>query len=65
MGPVVLAPGTEILNQVLHKEGVKNGNNLREGLNGKKRFRFCPNEGGGGLPMPDFWPFFKKCIFGQ
>ena len=41
---------------------------LREGLNGNKTFSFghCPNEGGGGLPMPEFFgPLFEKCIFGQ
>ena len=40
---------------------------VREGLNGKKTFSFghCPNEGGGCTHARIFWPFFKKCIFGQ
>ena len=39
---------------------------VREGLNGKKTFSFghCPNEGGS-THARIFWPFFKKCIFGQ
>ena len=34
---------------------------IREDINGKKTFSFgnCPNEGGWGLPMPEFFgPFF-------
>ena len=40
---------------------------LREDLNRKKTFSFghCPNEGGGSIHARIFWPFFKKCIFGQ
>ena len=40
---------------------------IREDINEKKMFCFghCPNEGGGVYPCPNFWPFFKKCIFGQ
>ena len=40
---------------------------IREDIDEKKTFSFghCPNEGGGIYPCPNFWPFFKKCIFGQ
>ena len=40
---------------------------VREDMNTKKTFSFrhCPIEGGGVYPCPSFWPFFKKCIFGQ
>ena len=39
---------------------------LREDINEKKTFSFghCPNEGGS-THARIFWPFFKKCIFGQ
>ena len=36
--------------------------NIREVINRKKK---RPNEGRGDYPCPNFWPFFKKCIFGQ
>ena len=40
---------------------------IREDINEKKTFSFghCPNEGGGSTHARIFWPFFKKCIFGQ
>ena len=42
---------------------------LREGLNGKKRFLSGINRmrgvGGRSTHAQIFWPFFKKCIFGQ
>ena len=38
---------------------------LREGLNEKKTFSFghCPNDGGGGLPMPEFFGFLFRSAF--
>ena len=38
---------------------------LREGVNGKKTFSFghCPNYGGGGLPMPEFFGPFSRSAF--
>ena len=39
--------------------------NVREGVNGKKTFSFghCPNDGGGGLPMPEFFgPLFRSAF---
>ena len=36
---------------------------LREDINGKKTFSFghCPNDGGGGLPLPEFFgPLFRR-----
>ena len=39
---------------------------VREDINGKKRFLSgIARMRGGGLPIPEFLPFFKKCIFGQ
>ena len=40
---------------------------LREGFTKKSccSFGFCPNEGGGGGPCPNFLSPFHKCIFGQ
>ena len=38
---------------------------LREGVNAKKTFSFghCPNDGGGGLPMPEFFgPLFRSAF---
>ena len=38
---------------------------LREGVNGKKTFSFghCPNDGGGGLPRPEFFgPLFRSAF---
>ena len=41
--------------------------NVREDINWKKTFSFghCPNDGGGSTHARIFWPFYKKCIFGQ
>ena len=38
---------------------------VREGVNGKKAFSFghCPNDGGGGLPMPEFLALFLEVHF--
>ena len=39
--------------------------NVREDINGKKTFSFghCPNDGGGGLPMPKFFgPLFRSAF---
>ena len=38
---------------------------IRESLNGKKTFSFgdCPNEGGGGLPMPEFFGPLSRSSF--
>ena len=39
--------------------------NVREDINGKKTFSFghCPNDGGGGLPMPEFFgPLFRSAF---
>ena len=45
------------------------GQSVREGLNGKKRFLSGINRmrgvGGRSTHAQIFWPFFKKCIFGQ
>ena len=41
------------------------GTELREGLNEKKTFSFghCPNKGGRGLPMPEFFgPLFRSAF---
>ena len=38
---------------------------LREDINGKKTFSFghCPNDGGGGLPIPKFFgPLFSSAF---
>ena len=39
--------------------------NVREDINGKKTFSFghCPNDGEGGLPMPEFFgPLFRSAF---
>ena len=38
---------------------------LREGVNGKKMFSFghCPKDGGGGLPMPEFFGPLSRSAF--
>ena len=39
---------------------------VREDINGKKRFLSdIAQMRGGAYPYPNFWPFFKKCIFRQ
>ena len=58
-------PFLQTLRPLCHLYCQKSGNLLREGVNGKKTSSFghCPNDGGGGLSMPEFFgPLFRSAF---